>query len=210
MKSNFPRIGLAKLCGWLGISRQVYYQYNWEVISTTIEEETILQQVRRIRANHRRMGTRKLYELLQPFLLAHQIKIGRDALFDLLAANHCFWEEDLPDPYRSMVHRSWNRMFFASGNINLTQTLEKRPYHYLPGEAFFRYFHEQFLPGHPIICYPQQKAEQLFGAAGAFSVQVADQTYRCKQVYNSGFTLRTPKIDLWQHFKGWVIALEED
>jgi transposase InsO family protein len=31
------------------------------------------------------MGTRKLYEMLQPFLLEHQIKIGRDALFDMLA-----------------------------------------------------------------------------------------------------------------------------
>ena len=33
------------------------------------------------------METRKLYEMLQPFLLEHQIKIGRDALFDLLASN---------------------------------------------------------------------------------------------------------------------------
>ena len=31
------------------------------------------------------MGTRKLYEMLQPFILEHQIKIGRDALFDLLS-----------------------------------------------------------------------------------------------------------------------------
>ncbi len=33
------------------------------------------------------MGTRKLYELLEPFMLEHQIKMGRDALFDLLAAH---------------------------------------------------------------------------------------------------------------------------
>jgi len=32
------------------------------------------------------MGTKKLYTLLEPFMLAHQIKMGRDALFDLLAA----------------------------------------------------------------------------------------------------------------------------
>jgi putative transposase len=31
------------------------------------------------------MGTRKLYEKLQPFFLEHQIKIGRDALFDALS-----------------------------------------------------------------------------------------------------------------------------
>ncbi len=88
MKRNFPRIGLAKLCGWFGISRQAYYQHNWGLISTTIEEEMVLQLVRQIRTDHCRMGTRKLYELLQPQLLDRQIKMGRDALFNLLAANH--------------------------------------------------------------------------------------------------------------------------
>jgi len=34
------------------------------------------------------MGGRKLYELLESFMLDHQIKMGRDALFDLLAANN--------------------------------------------------------------------------------------------------------------------------
>jgi transposase InsO family protein len=33
------------------------------------------------------MGGRKLHELLQPFLIVHQIKMGRDALFDLLQCN---------------------------------------------------------------------------------------------------------------------------
>lgn len=64
MKSNFPRTGLAKVCSWFGVSRQAYYQYGWGVISTTIEDEVILQQVRQIRKDHRRMGTRKLYEML--------------------------------------------------------------------------------------------------------------------------------------------------
>lgn len=88
MKRNFPRIGIARLCGWFGISRQAYYQHTWEVITTTIEEEMILHQVKQIRASHRRMGTRKLYEKLQPFMLEHQIKLGRDGLFDLLSMHH--------------------------------------------------------------------------------------------------------------------------
>ncbi|MBK8485208.1 MAG: IS3 family transposase [Saprospiraceae bacterium] len=88
MISNFKPIGLAKLCGWFGMSRQAYNQYNWEAISTTIEEEMILKQVKHIREDHRRMGTRKLYEMLQPFILEQQIKIGRDSLFDLLSSNY--------------------------------------------------------------------------------------------------------------------------
>ena len=88
MKSNFSHIGLAKLCGWFGITRQAYYQNNWEGISTTIEEELIIKEVLKIRQNHRRMGARKLLEKLQPFSQEHHIKLGRDALFSLLSANN--------------------------------------------------------------------------------------------------------------------------
>jgi putative transposase len=88
MKSNFPHIGLAKLCGWFGVSRQAYYQNSWKGIEISIEEDLILKEVLGIRKNHKRMGTRKLYEKLHPFMLEHQIKMGRDALFDLLSSNH--------------------------------------------------------------------------------------------------------------------------
>lgn len=45
----------------------------------------IVKQVNEIRENHKAMGTRKLHEKLQDFMLEHQIKMGRDALFDCLA-----------------------------------------------------------------------------------------------------------------------------
>jgi transposase InsO family protein len=48
----------------------------------------ILDEVKKIRTNHKRMGTRKLHDKLQEFMLEHQIKMGRDALFDLLSANY--------------------------------------------------------------------------------------------------------------------------
>ena len=88
MKTSFPRIGLAQLCGWFGITRQAYYQNNWEGISSTLEEDLVIQRVKEIRKNHRRIGTRKLYKMLQPFMLDHQIKMGRDALFNVLSANY--------------------------------------------------------------------------------------------------------------------------
>jgi putative transposase len=88
MKRNFPHIGLAQLCGWFGITRQAYYQNNWKAIDVGVEEELVLKQVKAIRHYHGRMGTRKLYQKLESFMLEHQIKIGRDALFDLLSANN--------------------------------------------------------------------------------------------------------------------------
>lgn len=64
-----------------------------------IEAELILQEVKKIRTDHRRAGTRKLHKMLAPFLDTHKIKLGRDALFDLLGEfgllvkplkrNHC-------------------------------------------------------------------------------------------------------------------------
>jgi putative transposase len=47
----------------------------------------ILKEVMIIRRAHKVIGARKLYDMLQPFMMEHSIKMGRDALFDLLAAN---------------------------------------------------------------------------------------------------------------------------
>lgn len=88
MKNNFSRIGLARLCGWFGVTRQAYYQNSWKAVDVSIKEELVLNEVKKIRNNHRRMGTRKLHDKLKPFMKGHQIKLGRDALFDLLSANH--------------------------------------------------------------------------------------------------------------------------
>ena len=88
MKSNFSHIGLATLCGWFGVTRQAYYQNNWKGIDISIEEDLILKEVLSIRKRHPRMGTRKLYKKLQSFMLEHQVKMGRDTLFNLLSANH--------------------------------------------------------------------------------------------------------------------------
>ena len=87
MKTYFQHIGLAKLCGWFGVSRQAYYQNGWKAIDTTIEEELVLHQVKQIRQHHPRLGTRKLHDKLQEFMQEHKIKMGRDALFDLLSEN---------------------------------------------------------------------------------------------------------------------------
>lgn len=88
MKNHYPKIGLGKFCRLLGVTRQAYYQHFWHQEQYVFEDELILSEVIKIRKNHRHIGGRKLYELLQPFLLDHQIKMGRDRLFDVLSANY--------------------------------------------------------------------------------------------------------------------------
>jgi putative transposase len=54
----------------------------------SIENQLVLKKVGELRKENPRMGTRKLHVLLTDFLCEHQIKMGRDALLDLLSANY--------------------------------------------------------------------------------------------------------------------------
>lgn len=85
MKDSYPHSSLVRFCRLLGVTRQAHYQSGWRSQALGIEHELVLQQVHAIRRDHKRMGGRKLYEKLEPFMLEHGIKMGRDALFDLLA-----------------------------------------------------------------------------------------------------------------------------
>ena len=85
MKMEFSVISLSRLCRLLGVTRQSYYQHFWSLSDTHTEEHLIINQVKEIRGLHPAIGGRKLLFLLQSFLLENQIKMGRDALFELLA-----------------------------------------------------------------------------------------------------------------------------
>lgn len=88
LKQRYSRITLGRLCQLFGITRQAYYQHSWYMEILSFEQQLVLKQVLQIRKKHPRMGGRKLYQMLESFMLEHQIKMGRDALFDLLAANN--------------------------------------------------------------------------------------------------------------------------
>ena len=85
MRDSYPAISLDRICRLLGVSRQALYQHGWRREALTIEGELIIQHVIEIRKRHPVIGTRKLYLMLQPFLLEHAITIGRDKLFELFA-----------------------------------------------------------------------------------------------------------------------------
>jgi transposase InsO family protein len=68
------------LCQRAQISRQGYYKQTRHRQRRELDEQRILNAVRRIRQWHSRMGTRKLLFKL----ISHGFSIGRDRLFDLL------------------------------------------------------------------------------------------------------------------------------
>ncbi|OFY17742.1 MAG: hypothetical protein A2W98_08555 [Bacteroidetes bacterium GWF2_33_38] len=87
MRNDYPNLGLFKLCGWFGLTRQAYYKYNRKSLEESKVEDLIIKEVLIIRQLHKQMGVRKLYDKLQIFMFEHQIKMGRDALFNLLSSN---------------------------------------------------------------------------------------------------------------------------
>ena len=88
MKDSYPHLSLVRFCRLLGVTRQAYYQHHWQAEALGVEHELVLGRVREIRSDHKRMGGRKLHGMLMSFMLEHQIKLGRDGLFDLLADHH--------------------------------------------------------------------------------------------------------------------------
>jgi len=67
-----------------GISRQSVYQAKKRLLKRNEELEQVKLLVQQIRIQMPRIGTRKLYYLIKEKLEIHEIKLGRDALFNYL------------------------------------------------------------------------------------------------------------------------------
>jgi transposase InsO family protein len=88
MKELQPSYSLATLSGLFGLSRQGYYKHQKNVCNEAVADEIVLEMVSAQRKVLPRSGGRQLYHLLAPELEKCGIKMGRDALFDLLARNN--------------------------------------------------------------------------------------------------------------------------
>jgi putative transposase len=75
------------MSGLFGFSRQAYYQHENRQFTSEERDQRVLELVAQVREDHPRMGGKKLYYLLKEQLVSQAIKLGHDALFDLLAAN---------------------------------------------------------------------------------------------------------------------------
>ena len=85
MKEDYPSAGIATLCRLFGKTRHAYYDTLWRKENNLVKEDIILQEVISVRKDLPTLGTRKMHHVLQPRLASHNIRIGRDYLFDLLA-----------------------------------------------------------------------------------------------------------------------------
>lgn len=84
MRQKLPDKRLVELCALFGVSRQAYYLAQKTAIKTDISHMVVLALVAEFRTAVPFLGTRKLLYMLSPEMEKHNIKMGRDQLYDLL------------------------------------------------------------------------------------------------------------------------------
>lgn len=79
-------ISIKTLCSLFGKSRNAWYDSRTRIEKDVLIRDIVLQEVQNIRTDLPAIGTRKLHYMLVDLLKPHGISLGRDYLFDLLAA----------------------------------------------------------------------------------------------------------------------------
>ena len=77
-------MSISRACRYIGISRQAHYQSLARDQRRCQHSVQVIERVKDQRMRHPRLGTRKLHHLIGAQLRQQGIKLGRDALFDVL------------------------------------------------------------------------------------------------------------------------------
>lgn len=88
MKEYYPSVGLKRLCGLFGKTRNAFYDHFQRQESTLFEEALVVDLVKSYRAVLPKVGGSKLLLILKEDFASHNISIGRDSFFDLLRKNN--------------------------------------------------------------------------------------------------------------------------
>jgi putative transposase len=78
------KASISEICSCFGLTRDAYYKFFKRRKKREAVASKIVELVKQERKDQPRVGTRKLFEALQPSFDKTQIKIGRDCLFDIL------------------------------------------------------------------------------------------------------------------------------
>lgn len=80
----YPHLSVRYFCSLFGKSRQAWYEQVNRQSEEHLSNTIVLKLVKEIRENLPRAGVPKLHFMLREKLSAHRIKMGRDALYELL------------------------------------------------------------------------------------------------------------------------------
>lgn len=144
-------MSLSHCCRLFGISRQAIYQAEKRISLRKKELSKVKPLIQNIRMEMPRLGTRKVYYLIQNELQSMKIKLGRDALFDYLRSEHMLikprksytkttfskhWLRKYPNLYNSMEITTPEQVFVS--DITYIKSKERTHYLSLVTDAFSR------------------------------------------------------------------------
>ena len=115
-----PTIGLVRICGLFGVTRQAYYSYFWRMQEASIEESIVLKMAKEIRKTQPKLGGKKLFYILEESICSHDIKMGRDAFFDLLARNNMLIKRRKVKPYTTNSYHHYKKYPNLIQEIDIT------------------------------------------------------------------------------------------
>lgn len=96
-----------------GISKQAYYQRLKDNSIKEKQHEIVLELIRKVRRRMPKTGVKKLYKHIKNELIKNDIKMGRDALFDLLRAYGLLVKKTK----RFHITTDSNHFFYKSPNL---------------------------------------------------------------------------------------------
>ena len=110
------------LTGLFGKTRQAYYKQTNQEIRLVLEEEIILEIIKKIRKKSKtsRWGVRKIHSLIKGDLQKHSIKIGRDKLFDLLRSNSMLVKPRKRHFFTTQSHHWLRKYEYLIDNMTIT------------------------------------------------------------------------------------------
>jgi lycopene beta-cyclase len=129
---------------------------------------------------------------------------------DSMQRSWCYWS-DRPMPLQHLVKKSWDKVCFKTTNFSKTESILPYQYHYIPGDSFFDYFREEFIPQQSNLTVEKAHVDRLERLDQSFRVHVKDQDSRLSDVVFSNqppAELTTAPPQLWQHFRGWFIRTD--
>lgn len=97
------------LCSLLGYSRQALHKHIREEEKEFFSQDTIIEEVLRIREFMPKIGGRKLYFMISEFLRERSIKLGRDAFFSLLSSRGLLIRMRRRKPITTQSNHVWMR-----------------------------------------------------------------------------------------------------
>jgi transposase InsO family protein len=121
----YPQYGVGNICRLFGKTRQGWYEQCERKEDQSLKTIMVIKLVEEIRHSLPRVGTRKLLHILQADLEAHNIKLGRDKLYEILGEHGLLlryrkrkhYTTDSNHPYRKYPNLIREMILTSSGEL---------------------------------------------------------------------------------------------